>query len=249
MKKGIDINCDMGESLDFLVSGHDEALMAFITSVNIACGFHAGNEDIMIKTVENAQKYKLNIGAHPGFDDKENFGRNEMSLTFEPIKVLISTQLNILNKVLKVKGLKMKHVKPHGALYNMSAKNVEYAQAIAEAVYEFDNELILFGLSGSLSISEAKKIGLKTYEECFADRSYMSDGSLAHRSSQNAVKENVEEVKKQTQSLMNRSALSTLDGEFIKINCDSICIHSDTPNALEFAKAIYDIKITSSIGH
>lgn len=231
----------MGESPDFLLSGHDEALMAFITSVNIACGFHAGNEEIMIKTVKNAQKYKLNIGAHPGFEDMENFGRNEMSLAFKEIKELISKQLNILDKVLKKNDLRMHHVKPHGALYNMSAKNIEYAKAIAEAVYEFDSELILFGLSGSLSISEAKKIGLKTYDECFADRSYMSDGSLAHRSLENALKVDVEEVKKQTQSLVDGSAFGTLDEKFIKIRCDTICIHSDTPNALAFAKAIYDI--------
>ncbi|MCP9748282.1 5-oxoprolinase subunit PxpA [Lacihabitans sp. CS3-21] len=241
MKKKIDINCDMGESLDFLHSGHDEALMTFITSVNIACGFHAGNEEIMLKTVENAQKYKLNIGAHPSFDDKENFGRNEMDLDFEEIKELILKQLNILDKVLKAKDLKMHHVKPHGALYNMSAKKSEYARAIAEAVFEFNNELILFGLSGSLSISEAKKIGLKTYDECFSDRSYMSNGSLSPRSLENALKVDVEEVKKQTRSLVDGSAFSTLDGNFIKINCDTICIHSDTPNALVFAKAIYDI--------
>ena len=249
MKKKIDINCDMGESLDFLLSGHDEALMTFITSVNIACGFHAGNEEIMGRTIENAKKHNLNIGAHPGFYDKENFGRNEMDLPFEAIKELVSTQLNILDKVLKAKDFKMHHVKPHGALYNMSAKNLEYAKAIAEAVYEFDNELILFGLSGSLSISEAKKIRLKTYDECFADRSYMSDGSLANRSLDNALKVDVEEVKKQTQSLVDGSAFGTLDEKFIKIKCDTICIHSDTPNALAFAKAIYDIKITSSIDH
>jgi UPF0271 protein len=241
VKKKIDINCDMGESIDFLLSGHDEKLMSYITSVNIACGFHAGNEEIMIKTVENAQKYKLNIGAHPSFDDKENFGRNEMDLAFEEIKELISKQLNILDKELKAKDLIMHHVKPHGALYNMSAKNLEYARGISEAVFEFNNELILYGLSGSLSISEAKKIGLKTYDECFSDRSYMSDGSLSHRSLENALKVDVEEVKKQTRSLVDGSAFSTLDGNFIKINCDTICIHSDTPNALEFAKAIYDI--------
>ncbi len=241
MKKKIDINCDMGESLDFLHSGHDEALMAFITSVNIACGFHAGDEYIMEKTIENAKKYNLNIGAHPGFEDKENFGRNEMDLSFEEIKQLITIQLIFLHEVLIKNGLKMHHVKPHGALYNMSAKNGSYAKAIAEAVYRFDNELILYGLSGSISISEAKKVGLKTYDECFADRSYLSDGSLANRSLANALKSNVEDIKKQTQSLVNGSVFSTLDGKLIELQCDTICIHSDTPNALAFAKAIYDI--------
>lgn len=230
----------MGESLDFLNTGHDEALMSFINSVNIACGFHAGSQEIMEKTVENAQKYNLNIGAHPGFDDKANFGRNEMDLAFEEVKELVSTQLLILDKVLKVKGLKMRHVKPHGALYNMSAKNSEYARAIAESVYAFDNELILFGLSGSLSIIEAQKMGLKTYAECFADRSYQSDGSLANRSLANALISDLEDIKKQTQSLVNGSAISSLDGKLIELQCDTICIHSDTPNAIEFAKAIYD---------
>ncbi|MCP9756943.1 LamB/YcsF family protein [Lacihabitans sp. CCS-44] len=238
----------MGESLDFLYSGHDEALMTFLTSVNIACGFHAGSQEIMDRTIENAQKYNLNIGAHPGFDDKANFGRSEIDLSFVEVKELVSTQLSVLDKSLKAKGLRMKHVKPHGALYNMSAKNSEYARAIAKAVYEFDNELILFGLSGSVSISEAQRMGLKTYAECFADRSYQSDGSLANRSLVNALKSNVEDIKKQTQSLVNGSVISTLDGKLIELQCDTICIHSDTPNALVFAKAIYDIKITSSIG-
>ncbi|MCP9764531.1 LamB/YcsF family protein [Lacihabitans soyangensis] len=241
MKRKIDINCDMGESLDFLFSGHDEALMAFINSVNIACGFHAGSQEIMERTIENAHKYDLNIGAHPGFDDKPNFGRNEMELSFAEVKELVSAQLLIIDKVLKAKGIKMNHVKPHGALYNMSAKNTEYARAIAEAVYEFDNDLILFGLSGSVSISEAQKKGLKTYAECFADRSYQSDGSLANRSLPNALKSDIEDIKKQTHSLVNGSAINTLDGRLIELQCDTICIHSDTPNAIEFAKAIYDV--------
>lgn len=231
----------MGESLDFLNTGHDEALMAFISSVNIACGFHAGSQEIMERTIENAQKYNLNIGAHPGFDDKTNFGRNEIDLPFEKIKELISEQLLVLDKILKSKRLVMKHVKPHGALYNMSAKNLDYARAIAEAVYEYNRELILFGLSGSLSITEAEKLGLKTYAECFADRSYQSDGSLANRSLANALKSDIQDVKKQTQSLVNGSAISTLEGKLIQLHCDTICIHSDTPNAIEFGKAIHEI--------
>lgn len=241
MKKKIDINCDMGESLDFLNTGHDEALMAFISSVNIACGFHAGSQEIMERTIENAQKYNLNIGAHPGFDDKTNFGRNEIDLPFEKIKELVNEQLLILDKILKSKSLIMNHVKPHGALYNISAKNLLYARAIAEAVYEFENELILYGLSGSVSISEAQKIGLKTYAECFADRSYQSDGLLANRSMANAIKSDILDVKEQTQSLVTGSALSTLNGKSIQLQCETICIHSDTPNAIEFAKAIYQI--------
>lgn len=239
----------MGESLDFLTSGHDEALMAYITSVNIACGYHAGDEYIMEKTIENAIKNNLKIGAHPGFDDKPNFGRKEVNLSKNEVKKLVTDQIRLLSTILNAKGIKMNHVKPHGALYNMSAKNKVYAEAIAEAVFEFDPNLILFGLAGSLSVKEAKKNGLKTFDECFADRAYLSDSSLANRNLPNAIKENIEAVKKQTHSLVNGFVFSTIDDSNLNLPCDTICIHSDTPNALEFAKAIYEIVVISSVGH
>jgi 5-oxoprolinase (ATP-hydrolysing) subunit A len=228
----------MGESLDFLDSGHDASLMPFITSVNIACGAHAGNKHIMAKTIENAIANDLKIGAHPGFYDLKNFGRKEIELSVVEIKYLIKKQLDLISKLTGQFGVSLNHVKPHGALYNMSAVRQDYARAIAEAVYEFDNSLILYGLSGSLSITEGAVFGLTTAEECFADRTYLSNATLAPRTLPNAVKVDLEEVKKQAHSLANELEIISFEGKAIRLNCDSICIHSDTPQALEFAKAI-----------
>ena len=237
----IDINCDMGESFVFLNSGHDESLMHFISSVNIACGYHAGNSYIMEKTVENALKFDLKIGAHPSFNDKENFGRNEVTLTTLELKDLFSSQLEILNKIIIKNGSRMNHVKPHGALYNMSAVKNNYAKAVAEAVWDFDPSLILFGLSGSQSIKEASKLGLSTYNECFVDRAYHADGTLVNRKLPNAVKNDIEEIKKQAHCFLNGLEIRTYENELISLKCDTICLHSDTPNSLNFAKALYQI--------
>lgn len=237
----MDINCDMGESRDFLDSGHDASLMPYISSVNIACGYHAGSEYIMKKTVENALKLGLKIGAHPGFADFEEFGRREIVLSNDEIKSLILRQLEVLTKISEAFGVKLNHIKPHGALYNMSAKKVDYARSIAEAVFSFDKSLILYGLSGSLSTQESKKIGLQTYEECFADRTYRADGSLSNRKEPNAVKSDLYEVKKQAHALAHGLEIISSEGYPLKLKCDSICIHSDTPNALTFAKAIAEV--------
>jgi UPF0271 protein len=231
----IDINCDLGESLEFLKTGHDEALMAYIHSVNIACGFHAGDEHIMQKTTENALKHGLNIGAHPGFDDKENFGRTNIELSENQIIDLISIQLESLSKIAR----KLHHVKPHGALYNMAAKRADYAKAIARAVYDFDSSLILYGLSGSLSISEAQKMGLETRSEVFADRSYLSDGSLAPRTVHRAVLKDTEQIKKQISAFVMDTPFLSLDGTEISVTAETICVHSDTGNALEIAQLVW----------
>lgn len=231
----IDINCDLGESSEFLTSGHDEALMQYIHSVNIACGFHAGNEYIMQKTVENALKHGLNIGAHPGFDDKGNFGRINIELSANEIIDLVSIQLESLKKITG----KIHHVKPHGALYNMAAKRADYAKAIANAVYDFDSSLLLYGLSESQSISEAQKIGLKTRSEVFADRGYLSDGSLAPRNIHGSVLTDKEQIKKQIQAFVKVSPFSSLDGTEISVTAETICVHSDTKNALEIAQLVW----------
>lgn len=232
----MDINCDLGESTDFLLSGHDEALMQYIHSANIACGFHSGDGYIMKKTVENALKYGLNIGAHPGFNDKANFGRTEMEISPNEIRDLISIQLEALCTI----AVKVHHVKPHGALYNMSARRQDYARAIAEAVRDFDSRLILYGLSGSLSITEAEKIGLRTRSEVFADRAYLSDGSLAPRSRKGAVLHHKESIEKQILDLVNGSAIETLDGPPILLKAETICVHSDTENAVKIARLVFE---------
>jgi UPF0271 protein len=235
----IDINCDMGESIDFLELGHDEALMSCVSSVNIACGFHAGSAYIMQETIKNAKKHKLKIGAHPGFEDVVNFGRNEQELRFEEIKELVKRQIEIINRIAFLEGETLTHIKPHGALYNMSAKREDYAKAISEAVFEINPSLRLYGLSGSKSISEAKKIGLDTFEEVFADRAYMSDGSLSPRNLAGSVLNDLKKVKIQALALIKGDKISTMDGHFISLKADTICIHSDTPHALAFAKEIF----------
>lgn len=228
----MDINCDLGESMDF---GHDEALMQYIHSANIACGSHAGDEYTISKTVENARKYGLNIGAHPGFNDKVNFGRIEMELPEYKLRSLITHQLKYFEQF----AGKIHHVKPHGALYNMSARRQDYSRIIAEEVYDFDPGIILYGLSGSESIKEAEKIGLKTRSEVFADRAYLSDGSLAPRSREGAVLQDKKFIEKQIQHLVNGSAIETLDGLPIVLKAETICVHSDTAGAAEIAELVF----------
>lgn len=233
----IDINCDLGEAIKFLESGHDESLMAYIDSANIACGFHAGDEYIMSKTVENSLKHGLKIGAHPGFNDKDNFGRINHELTENQIIDLISVQLEALKRLA---GNQLVHIKPHGALYNMAAKREDYAKAIARAVFEFDSSLVLYGLSGSKSISEAEKIGLKTCSEVFADRGYLANGNLAPRTTGGAVLNDKAIIKKQVYAFVSSSAIETLDGSSIHLKAETICIHSDTENAQEIAKLVFE---------
>lgn len=229
----MDINCDLGESADF---DHDEALMQYIHSANIACGFHAGDAHIMEKTVENALKYGLNIGAHPGFNDKSNFGRMETEIPPYGIRDLISVQLEALYALTPV----VHHIKPHGALYNMAARRRDYARAIAEAVYAFDSRLTLYGLSGSCSMEEAEKIGLKTCSEVFADRAYLPDGSLAPRSRQGAVLQDRKSIEKQIRHLVKGYPVDTLGGSPILLKAETICIHSDTANAVEIARWVWE---------
>src|SRR5690242_7058689 len=178
----VDLNCDMGEGI-----GNDAAIMPYISSANIACGYHAGDEETIKQTVELCLKYNVAIGAHPSFNDKNNFGRTEMNLPLSEVYDLVTKQIHLLDKIAKQKGVLLHHVKPHGALYNMAAKDAELAARIALAVKDISTELILFGLSGSNSINEAKKIGMKTANEVFADRTYQDDASLTPRTEPNAL--------------------------------------------------------------
>ncbi|HQW42871.1 MAG: 5-oxoprolinase subunit PxpA [Chitinophagaceae bacterium] len=229
------INCDMGEGV-----GNDELIMPFIHSANIACGYHAGDAATMQQTVELCLKYKVAIGAHPSFFDRENFGRTEMKLEQEEIYDLISQQLFILNETVAGFDTKLLHVKPHGALYNMSAKDSLLAKTIARAVKDFDASLIVVGLSGSYSVSEAKALGLKTANEVFADRSYQDDGSLTPRSQSNAIIDDTEKVVQQVVQMINEGTVTTISGKKIPIVAETICIHGDGKQAVDFAKAIHN---------
>jgi UPF0271 protein len=215
------INCDLGEGI-----GNDAALMPYIDEANIACGFHAGDAFTMRETVALCIRHGIKMGAHPSYLDRENFGRKEIELSPEEIYLLVKKQIEILNQIVINAGGTLNHVKPHGALYNTSAKNHDVAKAIAKAVKEVDCDLILFGLKGSLSIEVAQEMGLKTAEEAFADRRYESDGSLTPRSQPGACFTEVQDVLQQVG----------------KIKADTWCIHGDGPHAIEFAKALYSLK-------
>lgn len=234
----IDLNCDMGESFGAWTIGEDEALMPWISSVNIACGFHAGDASVMRKTVNLALKYNLAIGAHPGFQDLQGFGRRNISLSEEEVFDSCVYQIGALKAFVEIAGGRLHHVKPHGALYNMAAQNNSYAFAIASAVKSIDPKLILYGLSGSCLISEAKALNLKTASEVFADRTYQSDGSLTPRKFSNSLIENVDEAIIQVLEMVENHRVKTIDGNEITILAETICIHGDGKHALDFVKCL-----------
>lgn len=234
MKKPL-LNCDMGEGM-----GNDEQIMPFIQAANIACGYHAGNVDTMQETIQLCKLYNVAIGAHPSFLDRENFGRVEKQLPVHELYELVTQQLLLFNEVLQVTDAKMNHVKPHGALYNLSAGDQLTAKVIAQAVKDFDGDLVLVGLSGSHSVSEAAKIGLKTANETFADRTYGDDGKLTSRADANATINNTIEMMKQVIQMVNDGVVTTTSGKKIPVIADTICLHSDGKHAVEFAKAIFD---------
>ncbi len=234
----IDLNCDMGESFGTWRMGSDAELMDFVSSINVACGFHAGDAATMRETVQMAIEKKIAIGAHPGFPDLQGFGRRAMSLSAQEIFDVVLYQVAALKGICEAFGAKLHHVKPHGALYNTAAKDEPTARAIAEAVKAIDGDLILYGLSGSYSISEAEKIGLKTASEVFADRTYQNDGSLTTRSQPNALIVSTEKAIVQVWQMIETQTVTTADNETISIKAETICIHGDGANALEFAKEI-----------
>ncbi len=230
--KKIPINCDLGEGMP-----NDLAIIPLIDEANIACGFHAGDSLTMRTTIVNCQKHQVKIGAHPSYLDRENFGRTLVALSPTEIYQLVYKQVLILQKIATESGAKLNHVKPHGALYNESAKNIIVAQAIAKAVFDLDPSLILFGLSQSHSISQAEKIGLRVAHETFADRAYLSDGQLMPRSQIGAVHEDVNLVAQSFIDLQH-GFVKSIHGHKISLKSDTICIHGDGINALEFAKKI-----------
>ena len=230
----VDLNCDMGEGI-----GNDEFIMPFISSANIACGFHAGDEKTIRETIGLAIRHGVSVGAHVSFPDKENFGRSELNLPAGQVYELVNQQLNIMKEIAGSLGIKIRHIKPHGALYNMSAKDATLAKTIAQAVKDFDDALVLFGLSGSHSVSEAKALGLKTANEVFADRTYRDDGSLTPRSQPNALIEDADKAIQQVLEIITKKVVTTVSGKQIPITAETICIHGDGKHAIEFAKNIY----------
>ena len=225
----IDLNCDMGENI-----GNDEDILPYITSANIACGFHAGDEMSMRTTVRLAKQYGVAVGAHPSWRDREGFGRREMSLPSHEVEALILHQMNTLAVIAKLEGVELRHVKPHGALYNQAAKDEVLATAIAKVVKRFSGELILVGLAGSKLIEAGIKIGLNVANEGFPDRNYNPDGTLVSRKQSNAIIESPENVALHAVEL----AQNGIDFAGQRVRVDTLCLHGDHPGAAQNAKLV-----------
>lgn len=228
----IDINCDMGENI-----GNDEDIMPYITSANIACGFHAGDSSSMQTTVRLAKRYGVAIGAHPSWMDREGFGRREMSLPPDEVEALILYQVGALDAIAKAEGVEMRHVKPHGALYNQAAKDRVLANAIAGAVKRFSGELVLVGLAGSGLIEAGIEVGLNVANEGFPDRNYNPDGTLVSRKEPDAIIMSPEEVAQHAMDLVRKGVSF---GE-TRVHVDTLCLHGDHPRAVENARALHRI--------
>lgn len=234
----IDLNSDVGERPEALRDGSEEELLRLITSANIACGVHAGDEHTMTEVVWLAKRYNVGIGAHPSFPDRENFGRTEMNLTFDEIKKCVCDQVRSLATIAKSRGASLTHVKPHGALYTMAAKHVKIAHAIAAGVANFDNSLILMGLAGSGMLQVWEELGLRVASEAFADRVYEPDGSLRSRKFQDALIIDPNRAAQQALNIVKDGHVIASDGRKLRVKADTICVHSDTPNAVRIVAAV-----------
>lgn len=243
----VDLNCDLGESFGAYKIGSDEAILEFVTSANIACGFHAGDPGVMRKTVKLALANNVAIGAHPGLPDLLGFGRRNMSITSQEAYEMVVYQIGALAGFVKAEGGTMQHVKPHGALYNMAAKNRALSEAIAQAVYDVNPELILFGLSGSELVWAGERLGLKTANEVFADRTYQSDGSLTPRTQPNAMVTDHQQAIDQVVKMVKEQSVTAQQGSEVAIKADTVCIHGDGAHALEFAKKIHEFLANSGV--
>ncbi len=234
----IDLNCDLGESYGPYKMGRDDEILDYVTSANIACGFHAGDPTTMRKTVTLALEKKVAVGAHPGFQDLIGFGRRNIDVTPDEVYDIVVYQIGALQAFVKAEGGVLQHVKPHGALYNMAAKNPLLANAIARAIYMVNPELILLGLSGSELIKAGEARGLRTASEVFSDRTYQEDGTLTPRTNKNAlIKDKVEAVN-QVIGMVKEGKVQTTQGTNISIKAHSVCIHGDGEHAVEFARGI-----------
>jgi len=243
----VDLNCDLGESFGAYKLGVDEEILPFVTSANIACGFHAGDPAVMRKTVMLALKNGVAIGAHPGLPDLVGFGRRQMDISPQEAYDIVVYQLGALAAFVKAEGASMQHVKPHGALYNMAAKSKPLSAAIAEAVYKVDSGLILFGLAGSELVAAGEKIGLQVAHEVFADRTYQQDGSLTSRKQPDALITNQEEAVQQVVRMIKEGQVLSRQGQDIPVKADTVCIHGDGKHALEFARKIREYLLNSGI--
>jgi 5-oxoprolinase (ATP-hydrolysing) subunit A len=231
----VDLNADVGESFGAWSLGQDPALMRLITSANVACGFHAGDPGVMRATVALAREHGVAVGAHPGFPDLAGFGRRELQVAPADVEDFVVYQVGALAGIAASQGVRLQHVKPHGALFNMAVRDAALADAIARAVAMIDRSMILFGLPGSELVAAGQRAGLRTACEVFADRAYRADGTLMPRSEPGAVIDDPDAVERRVIGMVRDRAVQAADGSRVPLTIDTICLHGDTPDAAALA--------------
>ena len=243
----INLNCDLGEKSIHYNGKNDEELMKIINTANVACGYHAGDNETMIKTIQLAKENKVSVGAHPGFNDKDNFGRKRINLDKKEIKKLIIDQINILSNICTKLVMQVTHIKPHGALNNMACENYDLAKLISESILEVNKELIFLVPTGSQMEKAGKKLGMKIAAEIFADRNYEDNGNLVSRSKSNAMITDPEIAKKHVIKMVENQALNCYSGKQIPCEIDSVCVHGDGQSAVKTAKQIREGLIKAGV--
>jgi len=238
----MDLNADLGEGMD------DGPILPFLTSANVACGLHAGGPATMDRTVAQALARGVRIGAHPGYPDRENFGRTPMDLPLEEVRALVLYQLGALDAFVRARGGRLSHVKAHGALYNRAAKDLPLARAIAEAVRAYRGDLVLVGLAGSAQLSEARALGLRAVGEAFADRRYLPDGSLMPRSEPGSVLRQAAEAAEQALRIAKEGFVVAADGSRVRVDAETLCLHGDTAGAVQMARAVRERLESAGVG-
>ena len=243
----ININCDLGESSKFHSTENDPLLLTIVNSANIACGYHAGDKETMEKTIQISKKNKVSIGAHPSFNDKENFGRKRLNLSSTEVKKLITEQINIISDIAKSKETKVTHIKPHGALNNMACEDYELAKIISETIKKINKDLIFLVPTGSEMEKVGNKIGLKVAAEIFADRNYEDNGNLVSRSKKNAMITDPRIAENHVIKMVRNQAINCYSGKQIACDIDSICVHGDGISAVNTAKQIKEGLLKSGV--
>ena len=236
--KTIDLNCDMGEIPEAIADGTQESLMPSLTSVNIACGGHAGDQQTMRMTIEQAQRWNLAVGAHPGYPDRENFGRVELKMPLQAVSDSVYEQVKTFARIAAGLNAPVIHVKPHGALYNQAVRDLELAQAIADGVARWSKKVALMGLAGSQMLEVFRKVGFTVAAEAFADRRYETDGSLRSRKFEDSLLRNPADAARQALRIVEQGSVIACDGTEVFVSAQTICIHGDTPGAPQIAAAV-----------
>ena len=234
----VDLNCDMGEVAEAVIGGTQEELLRYVTSANVACGGHAGDARLMQATIDQCLRRKVAIGAHPGYEDRVSFGRIELKLNREEVAASVYKQVLALAEIAARCGAQIGHVKPHGALYNQAARERELAQGIAEGVARWRKDVVFVGLAGSVMLEEFRAAGFAVAGEAFADRRYEADGRLRSREFNDALLRDPEEAAAQAVGIVEEARVMAADGSIVTLDAQTICIHSDTPGAVEIAAAV-----------